>query len=62
MKCSYCLTEIPKGTGTMFVTKAGAISYFCSSRCYQFSAVMHRKLRKNQETKAAAPKLVPKAK
>lgn len=48
MKCNYCSKEIKKGTGTMYVTKTGAISYFCSNRCYQFGVVMRRKPRKTK--------------
>lgn len=57
MKCSYCTAEIRKGTGTIFVTKVGAISYFCSNRCYQNSIVLRRKPRKAQKrTWESAPK------
>ncbi len=45
MKCSYCLSEVRKGTGIMFVSKIGNISYYCSSRCYKNGAVMRRKPR-----------------
>jgi len=33
MKCSFCKKEIPPGTGKMYITKAGKIYYFCSSKC-----------------------------
>jgi len=35
----------------MFVTKAGSISYFCSSRCYKNGAVMRRKARKHSKAR-----------
>jgi large subunit ribosomal protein L24e len=64
MKCSYCLSEVKKGTGIMFVSRIGNVSYFCSSRCYKNGAVMHRKERrmhalqdaKMRAKQAAAPK------
>lgn len=43
MKCSYCTTEIEKGTGMMYVRKSGAIKYYCSSRCYKFDVVFKKK-------------------
>ncbi|MDE1822755.1 MAG: 50S ribosomal protein L24e [Candidatus Micrarchaeota archaeon] len=43
MKCSYCNSEIEKGTGMMFVRKNGAVRYYCSQRCYKFNIVMDRK-------------------
>jgi ribosomal protein L24E len=43
MKCSYCLSEVKKGTGIMFVSRIGNVSYYCSGRCYKNGAVMHRK-------------------
>ncbi|MBI4894118.1 MAG: 50S ribosomal protein L24e [Candidatus Aenigmarchaeota archaeon] len=33
MRCTFCNTNIPKGTGKMYVKVKGAISYFCSSKC-----------------------------
>jgi len=33
MKCSFCKTELVKGTGKMFVKTDGTIFYFCSSKC-----------------------------
>ena len=48
MKCSYCSTEIPKGTGTMFVHKSGTINYFCSSRCYRNMILLKRPLNKKE--------------
>lgn len=33
MKCSFCSTQIEKGTGKMFVKIDGKIFYFCSSKC-----------------------------
>ena len=33
MKCSFCSSNIGKGTGKMFVRLDGGIQYFCSSKC-----------------------------
>lgn len=33
MKCSFCSTNIEKGTGKMFIHSGGKISYYCSSKC-----------------------------
>ena len=33
MKCSFCGSDIPKGTGKMFVKKTGELSYFDKSKC-----------------------------
>ena len=31
--CSFCNSEIPKGTGEMYVLRDGSLSNFCSSKC-----------------------------
>ena len=56
MKCSYCLSEVRKGTGIMFVSRIGNISYYCSSRCYKNGAVMHRRNRRLHVKQESAPK------
>lgn len=33
MKCSFCGTNITKGTGKMFVRNTGEIFYFDKSKC-----------------------------
>lgn len=33
MKCSFCNSEIRRGTGKMFVENKGRIHYWCSSKC-----------------------------
>ncbi|MEM0149359.1 MAG: hypothetical protein QXW10_00480 [Candidatus Micrarchaeaceae archaeon] len=45
MKCSYCGSEIKRGTGIMYVFKGGRISYFCSSKCYKNGILHGRKSR-----------------
>ncbi len=32
-RCSFCGTEIERGTGVIFVQKIGKVLYFCSSKC-----------------------------
>ncbi len=43
MKCSYCSSEIEKGTGIEYVKRNGAIRYYCSDRCYKFNEVYKKK-------------------
>ena len=33
VKCSFCNSELEKGTGKMYVFKTGKINYFCSTKC-----------------------------
>ncbi len=33
MKCSFCATQVEKGTGKMFIQTNGKIFYFCSNKC-----------------------------
>lgn len=44
MKCSYCGTEIKKGTGLLLVTLSGKGINYCSSKCRK-NAEMKRKPR-----------------
>ncbi|MFP4400382.1 MAG: 50S ribosomal protein L24e [Candidatus Woesearchaeota archaeon] len=46
MKCSFCGTEIPSGTGKMFVKKDGKIFWFCSSKCEKNQLSLGRKARR----------------
>ncbi len=39
---------MPKGTGTMYVTRIGAVKYYCSSRCYKNSIKTHRQINKKE--------------
>ncbi|MDE1861097.1 MAG: 50S ribosomal protein L24e [Candidatus Micrarchaeota archaeon] len=48
MKCSYCTAEIEKGTGLMYVKRAGAIRYYCSNRCYKFNEIHKRRINKKE--------------
>ncbi|MCL4387705.1 50S ribosomal protein L24 [Candidatus Marsarchaeota archaeon] len=48
MKCSYCLKEMKKGTGSMYVFKTGKINYYCTSRCYKNDILHHRKINKKR--------------
>jgi large subunit ribosomal protein L24e len=51
MKCSFCQTEIEKGTGTMYVRKNGAIKYYCTNRCLK-SEVRFRMKPRTKEIKS----------
>ncbi|MCX6777781.1 MAG: 50S ribosomal protein L24e [Candidatus Micrarchaeota archaeon] len=33
MKCTFCESEISKGTGMIFVKRDGSLEYFCSTKC-----------------------------
>ncbi len=33
MKCTFCSTNIEKGTGKMLIQSGGKIFYYCSSKC-----------------------------
>ncbi len=44
MKCSYCGTEIKKGTGLLLVTLSGRGINYCSSKCRR-NTEMKRKSR-----------------
>ena len=43
VKCSFCSKNIEKGTGKMFVTKAGKILHFCSNKCEKNMLKLKRK-------------------
>ncbi|MGC8568371.1 MAG: 50S ribosomal protein L24e [Candidatus Micrarchaeia archaeon] len=48
MRCSYCMKDIPKGTGFIYVSKNGDMKHYCSRRCYKYDKVMHRKINKKE--------------
>jgi len=50
MKCSFCNTTIPRGTGKMFVKKTGETLFFCSSKCEKIYG-MNRNAKKLKWTK-----------
>jgi len=43
VKCSFCSSELPKGTGKMFVRKDGRVFYFCSNKCEKNMLKLGRK-------------------
>ena len=45
MECSFCSTEITKGTGKIFVKTDGKVLYFCSSKCEKNFLKLKRKPR-----------------
>ena len=53
VKCSYCGTEIERGTGIMYVRKNGAAKYYCSDRCYEFDVVQKKKQRPKEQREMA---------
>ena len=50
MKCSFCGTEIEKGTGKMFVKNDGKLLYFCSKKCEKNTFKLKRKPREHKWT------------
>jgi len=42
-KCSFCKTEIPRGTGCLFVYKSGKSVWFCSPKCEKHVLKLKRK-------------------
>jgi len=51
-KCSYCLKEIEKGTGMMYVRRNGSIKYYCSTRCYKLDVIYGKKPNKKEISKS----------
>lgn len=49
-KCSFCGTEIKKGTGKMYVRDNGSILYFCKSKCEKNMLKLGRDARKYKWT------------
>ena len=45
-KCSFCGTEIPKGSGKIFVKDNGQVLNFCSSKCQKNMLKLKRDARK----------------
>jgi large subunit ribosomal protein L24e len=48
VRCSYCTTEIEKGTGMIYVRRNGAIRYYCSKRCFRLNVLHDRKPNKKE--------------
>jgi len=53
MRCSFCDSNMARGTGKMFVKKEGSIFYFCSGKCEK-NYGMGREKKKLKWTKSAA--------
>ncbi len=45
-KCSFCGTELKKGTGKMYVKNNGQVLYFCKSKCEKNMLKLQRDARK----------------
>ncbi len=50
VKCTYCLSELKKGTGMMYVHRIGTIEYYCSNSCFQNHVVMRKKINRKLVT------------
>lgn len=51
MKCTYCESDIERGTGKMFVKQDGKILHFCSSKCEKNMLKLGRKSRDHKWTR-----------
>ena len=51
-KCTFCGSNLEKGTGTMYVKKDGKILYFCSSKCGKNMTQLKRNPRKLKWTES----------
>ncbi len=45
-KCSFCGSDIPVGSGIMYVKRNGTILWFCSRKCRVSMLEFHRDPRK----------------
>ncbi|MDP3918945.1 MAG: 50S ribosomal protein L24e [Nanoarchaeota archaeon] len=45
VKCTFCETEIPKGSGMIYVYKSGKLANFCSMKCEKHTLILKRKAR-----------------
>ena len=45
MKCTFCGTDVPRGTGKTYVKTDGKIFYFCSNKCEKNQIKLGRKAR-----------------
>lgn len=52
--CSFCGTNIEKGTGVMYVKKDGKILWFCSTKCEKATFKLKQTPRNKKWTKDAA--------
>ncbi len=58
VKCTYCLSELKKGTGIMYIHKTGDIAYYCSNSCWTNHVFLRRKINKklvSKEVKITKP-------
>jgi len=49
MKCSFCGSELAKGSGILFVKRDGTLIYYCSNKCRK-NTEMGRKPEKRKWT------------
>ena len=52
VECSFCGTNIERGTGKLFVKKDSKLLYFCSSKCEKNMLKLKRKPYNVRWTKA----------
>lgn len=56
--CNYCKSEMPKGTGTLYIKKSGKFAYFCSSKCEKNAIILGRKPA-SKKWSSSLPKVKP---
>lgn len=54
VRCSFCRSTIPQGTGTMLIKNDGRIFYFCKSKCEKNMVKLGHVPRKTKWTRAFA--------
>ena len=51
--CSFCDSEIKKGTGLIYTKKDGTVFYYCSSKCRKNALNLKREGRRQAWTEAS---------
>ena len=52
-KCAYCNSELKKGTGIMYVYRAGDIAYYDTNKCFKSHIQLRRKINRKLVIKEA---------
>jgi len=53
LHCSFCDSEVLKGSGILFAKKDGTVFYFCSSKCRKNLLKLKREGRRQNWTEAS---------
>ncbi|HIG96121.1 TPA: 50S ribosomal protein L24e [Candidatus Woesearchaeota archaeon] len=52
MKCTFCGSELERGTGKMFVYTDGRVAYYCSHKCEKNELKLKKRARDTRWTDA----------